>query len=133
MTELKYPDNLKYTKEHEWVKLDSKIATVGISDFAQHQLTDVVFVELPETGKEVEQMKNLCTIESVKSVSDVFSPVSGEVTEVNKELENKPELINKDPYGEGWIAKIKIKDKTEIDKLMPAEEYKKLVSESKEH
>ena len=131
MTALKYPNDLKYTKEHQWVKLDGDTVTVGISDFAQHQLTNIVFVELPAIGKKVEQMKNLCTIESVKSVSDLFSPVSGEVIEVNKELENKPELINKDSYSQGWIAKIKINDKSEIDKLMSAEEYKKFVSESK--
>ena len=132
MTELKYPDNLKYTKEHQWVKIDGDVVTVGLSDFAQHQLTDVVFVELPEVGKKVEQMKSLCSIESVKSVSDISSPVSGEVTGVNTDLENKPELINKDPYGRGWIAKIKINDKSEIDKLMSTEEYKKFVSENKD-
>lgn len=128
--ELKYPSDLKYTKEHEWVKVEGDAVTVGISDFAQHQLTDIVFVELPEQGKKVEQRKNLCTVESVKSVSDVFAPVGGEVCEVNKELGNKPELINKDPYGEGWIAKIKIDDKSQVDKLMSAEEYKKFLSES---
>lgn len=127
--ELKYPEELKYTKEHEWVKVDGDIVTMGISDFAQHQLTDVVFVELPEVGKKIEHMKNMCTVESVKSVSDIFSPVTGEVTEVNKELENKPELINNDPYGGGWIAKIKVSDKAGIDTLMSAEEYKKFVSE----
>ncbi len=129
--ELKYPDDLKYTKEHEWVKLDGDVAIVGITDFAQDQLTDVVFIELPENGKKVDQKSNLCAVESVKSVSDVFAPVSGEVVEVNKEIGDKPELVNQDPYGNGWIAKIKINDKGEIDKLMSAEEYKKFVSESK--
>ena len=128
--ESKYPDDLKYTKEHEWVRVEEGVAVVGISDFAQHQLTDVVFVELPEAGKKVEKMKNLCTVESVKSVSDVFSPVTGEVIEVNNELENKPEMINQDPYGEGWIVKIKLADNAEIDKLLSAEEYKKFTSES---
>jgi len=131
MSELNYPENLRYTKEHGWAKLEGDSVSIGISDFAQHQLTDVVFVELPEVGKKVEQMKNLCTVESVKSVSDVFSPVNGEVVEVNKELEDKPELINKYPYSKGWIAKIRIKDKAELGKLMSAEEYKKFVSESK--
>jgi len=130
MSELKYPDDLKYTKEHEWVKVEGDTAIVGISDFAQHQLTDVVFVELPDAGKKIEQGKSFGSIESVKSVSDIFSPISGEVIEVNKELENKPELINQDPYGEGWIAKIRLADKSELDKLMPAEEYKKFVAES---
>ena len=130
MTELKLPSDLKYSKEHQWIKAEGDIAVVGISDFAQKQLKDIVFVELPEVGKKAEQGKNLSSIESVKSVSDIFSPVSGEVTEVNKGLENKPELINQDPYSKGWIAKIKISDKAELDKLMSAEEYEKFVSES---
>ena len=130
MTELKLPSDLKYSKEHQWIKAEGDIAVVGISDFAQKQLKDIVFVELPEVGKKAEQGKNLSSIESVKSVSDIFSPVSGEVTEVNKGLEDKPELINQDPYSKGWIAKIKISDKAELDKLMSAEEYEKFVSES---
>jgi len=129
MTELKYPKELKYSKEHQWVKAEGDIAVVGITDYAQKQLTDVVFVELPEVGKKVEQKGIFCTIESVKSVSDIFSPVSGEVVEVNKELENKPELLNKEPYN-GWIAKIKISDKAELDKLMPVEEYEKFIQTS---
>jgi glycine cleavage system H protein len=128
--ELKYLDGLKYTKEHEWVKVEGDIAVVGISDFAQDQLTDIVFIELPEVGKKVEQGKSFCAVESVKSVSDIFAPVSGEVVEANKELENKPELVNEDPYGKGWVAKIKISDKAELDNLMSAEEYKKFVSDS---
>lgn len=130
MSELKYPDNLRYTKEHEWVKLDGDNAIVGITDFAQHQLTDVVFVELPQLGKPVKATSNLCAIESVKSVSDVYSPVSGEVIEVNSVLSDKPELVNEDCYGKAWIAKLKIKDKSEIGKLMTAAEYKKFISES---
>ena len=105
------PDGLKYTKEHEWVKVNGDTATVGITDHAQDALTDIVFVELPDKGKEVEKGKNMCNVESVKSVSDVFSPVSGEVVEVNEKLKDNPETINQDCYGEGWIAKIKIKDK----------------------
>ena len=129
MTELKFPSNLKYSKEHQWVKTEGDIAVVGISDFAQTQLKDVVFVELPEVGKKTEQGKGYASIESVKSVSDVLSPINGEVVEVNKELENKPELLNKEPYN-SWIAKIRISDKAELSKLMSAEEYEKIVFES---
>jgi glycine cleavage system H protein len=121
------PDELKYTKDHEWVKVEDDKAIVGITDYAQEQLTDVVFVELPDKGKEVEQGKNLANIESVKSVSDIISPLSVEVLEVNEKLMDAPETVNKDCYGEGWIAKVKIKDKSELDSLMSAEEYKKLI------
>lgn len=121
------PKDLRYTKEHEWVKVDNNIATVGITDFAQHQLADIVYIELPEVGKVVAQMRNLCVIESVKSVSDVFSPVSGEVMDVNRELIDSPELVNKDPYGRGWIAKIKCANKEELTSLMTAEEYEEYI------
>ena len=118
----------KYTKEHEWIKIDGDIATIGITDFAQDQLTDVVFVELPEVGKLIEQNGNLCVIESVKSVSDIFSPISGEIVEVNKALENSPELVNHEPLGGGWIAKLKIKNEAVLDKLMTTEEYNKFLA-----
>lgn len=124
---MKVPETLKYTKDHEWVKIENDIAIVGITDFAQQQLTDIVYIELPEKGKVVEQSEQLAVIESVKSVSDVFAPISGEVIEVNEKLNNNPEKINQDPYGEGWIAKIKIKDREEVKQLMSAEEYKKLI------
>jgi len=114
------PENLKYSKEHEWVKVDGEVGIVGVTDFAQKQLTDIVFVELPGKGKRVEQNKQMAVIESVKSVSDVFSPVSGEIIDVNEMLKDSPEIINKDPYGEGWIAKIKIKNKAELNNLMSA-------------
>ncbi len=130
--ELKFPDNLRYSKEHQWVKVEDGIALVGISDFAQSQLTDVVFVELPEVGSVVEQNSVMSTIESVKSVSDVYAPVSGEVIEINQELEDNPEKVNEDCYVSGWIAKIKVKDESELDNLMAAEEYKKFVSENNE-
>ena len=123
------PKELKYSKEHEWVKIENGIATIGITDHAQELLTDIVFVELPEVGKEVEQEKQMGVVESVKSVSDIFSPVSGEVTEVNNEIEDNPELINGDPYKKGWVAKIKMKDAKELDKLMSAEEYEKFIEE----
>ena len=123
------PIDRKYTKEHEWIKTDGDIATIGITDFAQDQLTDVVFVELPEIGKQVEQNGNLCVVESVKSVSDIFSPVSGEIVEVNKALENSPALINNDPFESGWIVKLKIKNETESAQLMTPEEYNKFLTE----
>ena len=123
------PEELKYSKDHEWIKVEDGIATIGVTDYAQKELTDVVFVELPEKGKEIEKNKNLATVESVKSVSDIVSPISGEVIEVNEELSNAPETINSDCYGKGWIAKIKIKDKEEINSLMCAEDYKKSTEE----
>ena len=118
------PEGLKYTKEHEWIKVEGDKGTVGITDYAQYALTDVVFVELPEVGKKVQQLKAFCTIESVKSVSDVFAPASGEIIGANKELSGKPELINQDPYSNGWIAKIKVSNKSEINSLMDAAAYK---------
>ncbi len=123
------PTDRKYTKKHEWVKIDGDIATVGITDHAQHQLTDLVFVELPKVGAQVEQQKALASVESVKSVSDVFTPVSGEIIEVNEILNNSPDKINQDAFGEGWIAKIKIKDNSELDNLMSAEEYNETIKE----
>ena len=122
------PIDRKYTKEHEWIKIDGDIAIIGITDFAQDQLTDVVFVELPEVGKQIEQNGNLCVVESVKSVSDIFSPISGEIVEVNKTLENSPELVNNEPFEGGWIAKLKVKDEAELDKLMTTDEYNKFLT-----
>ena len=124
------PKELKYTKEHEWIKVEGDIGTIGITDFAQNALNDVVFVELPETGKKVEQNKTTATIESVKSVSDIYSPVSGEVTEINDQLKEKPDTINKDPFGQGWLFKIKISDKKQIDNLMSSDEYTKMTENS---
>ena len=120
-------DDLKYTKEHEWVKLEGEIATVGITDYAQRQLGDVVFVELPQVGTQVEQMKPFGVIEAVKAVSDLFSPVTGEVREINSKLESQSNLINSDPYGEGWIVKVKIGDLKEVDVLLSPGDYRKLV------
>ena len=122
------PDDRKYTKEHEWVKVNGDIATMGITEHAQELLTDIVFVELPEKSKKAEQSKNLCVVESVKSVSDVFAPVSGEVVEVNAALKEMPELVNKSPFEQGWIAKIKIKDAKELDSLMSAAQYTDFIS-----
>ncbi len=125
------PRDLRYTKEHEWVKVESDIGTVGITDYAQHSLTDIVFAELPAIGKIVEQFKGLAVLESVKSVSDVYSPVSGEVVEANNELSKTPEKINQSPFTEGWIAKIKLKDVTELDNLMTAEQYDEYLKTAK--
>ena len=120
-------EGLRYTKEHEWVKLENNIATMGITDYAQGELGDVVFIELPRVGTRVEHMKSFGVIEAVKAVSELYSPVTGDVVEVNSKLESEAGLINKDPYGEGWIIRIKLKDKTELDKLLAADEYKKML------
>lgn len=120
-------ENLKYTKEHEWVRVKNDVATVGITDYAQGELGDIVFVELPKVGTKVEQMKPFGVIEAVKAVSDIFSPLSGEVVEVNGRLETEAGIINKDPYEEGWIIKIKIGDAKELDSLISADDYKKLI------
>ena len=116
---------LKYTETHEWLKLEGEKAKVGITDHAQEELTDIVFVELPETGKKVKKGDELCVVESVKSVSEIYAPVSGEISAVNNELEDSPELVNEKPYDDGWLVEIKISDKPEIDKLLDSEEYKK--------
>ena len=120
-------DDLRYTKEHEWVKVEGGVATVGITDYAQKQLGDVVFVELPQVETKVEQMKPFGVIEAVKAVSDLFSPLSGEVTEVNTQLESQSNLINSDPYGQGWVIKIKVKDPKELEALLSPADYRKLV------
>jgi glycine cleavage system H protein len=119
---------LKYTKEHEWIKLEGDTATVGITDYAQGELGDVVFVELPKVGVLVVQMKPFGTIEAVKAVSELFSPVTGEVTAVNSVLESDATVINKDPYGEGWLIKIKVKNPKELEALLTAEKYKEMVA-----
>jgi glycine cleavage system H protein len=124
---LEVKENLKYTKEHEWVGVENDIATMGITDYAQGELGDVVFVELPQVGTKVEQMKPFGVIEAVKAVSDIFSPLSGEVAEVNTRLENEAGIINKDPYGEGWMIKIKISNPKELDSLLSAADYRKLI------
>jgi glycine cleavage system H protein len=120
-----YPDDFRYTKEHEWIKVEGDKATIGITDFAQNQLGDVVFVELPKPGDELDAHQTLGVVESVKAVSDIYSPVSGEVTEVNEGLNDDPEILNKDPHKDGWIIKIKVKDKSELEDLMTASEYEK--------
>jgi len=120
-------DDLKYTETHEWVKLDGDKAKVGITDHAQSELTDIVFVELPEIGKELNKGEEICVVESVKSVSEIYAPVSGKIVNVNKKLEDEPEIINKTPYDDGWLVELEIKDKSELDSLLDAEAYKKLI------
>jgi len=119
------PPDLKYTKEHEWVRVRGQEAEVGITDFAQGELGDVVFVELPQVGARVKQMKSFGTIDAVKTVSDLFAPVSGEVTAVNTELKGNPALINQSPYEKGWMVRIKIQDPGELEALLSPEAYEK--------
>ena len=120
------PDNLKYTKDHEWLRVEGDEAKVGITDFAQGELGDIVFVEIETEGETLDKEEVFGTIEAVKTVSDLFMPVGGEVLELNPALEDNPELVNKDPYGEGWMIKIKVTDPSEIDELLSPEEYKDL-------
>jgi glycine cleavage system H protein len=123
---MNFPDNLKYTAEHEWVKIEGDTAIVGITDFAQGELGDIVFVEVETVGEELEQNDVFGTIEAVKTVSDLFLPVSGEIIEFNKNLEDNPEAINQDPYGEGWIIKIKMSDSDQHKALMDVDSYKSI-------
>ncbi len=123
------PDGLRYTKEHEWVRVEGGNARVGITDHAQHELTEIVFAELPKVGKKVKKGDPLGVVESVKTVSDIYSPVSGEVAEANHQLEDLPQLINESPYEKGWIALVKLSDPGEFDGLMDATAYKRLIEE----
>lgn len=127
-----YPENLFYSKDHEWLRVEGDEAVMGITDFAQKQLGDIIYVDLPQPGKVLEAHQVVGSVESVKSVSDVYSPISGEVIAVNSELAQTPDLINKDPHGQGWIVRLKIKDKSEIDNLMKAADYEKYL-EGLEH
>ena len=120
---MSYPDDLRYSKEHEWVRADGDNATIGITSFAADELGDIVFVELPEVGATLKQFGTFGVVESVKAVSDLYAPVSGEVTEVNDALRDAPELLNGDPFGEGWIAKVRLTDAAELDALMDAAGY----------
>jgi glycine cleavage system H protein len=124
------PAELKYTKEHEWVKLDGNTAIIGITDYAQGELGDIVFVELPEIGTEVKQLDSFGTIEAVKAVSDMYSPVSGKVIGINSAVEEDPMVINRDPYGEGWMLKVEISNPSELDQLLDADGYQKLLAEA---
>ncbi|MBA7585071.1 Glycine cleavage system H protein [subsurface metagenome] len=125
---MKIPENLKYTKDHEWVRIEEDCAYIGVTDFAQGELGDVVFVEIETEGEKLDKEGVFGTIEAVKTVSDVFMPVSGEVLEINPKIEDEPELINKDPYGEGWLIKISIADSSELDELLTPEQYNDLIN-----
>ncbi|HTX18419.1 MAG TPA: glycine cleavage system protein GcvH [Bacteroidota bacterium] len=123
-----FPANLKYTKDHEWIRVEGEIGYIGITDYAQGELGDIVFVELPAAGKKVECGQSFGTVEAVKAVSDLFAPVTGEVLEVNKKIHDSPELVNKDPYDQGWMIKVKIEKPAELGNLLDVEAYKKLVA-----
>jgi glycine cleavage system H protein len=130
MAEETYPGDLKYHPEHDWVRVDGDTGTFGITWYAQDALGEVVFYEPPEVGAEIKKDAAYTEVESVKAVSDVIAPMSGEVTEVNEGVEENPELLNSDPYGEGWLVKVKLSDRSEADDLMDADAYEKLVEES---
>ena len=126
---MSYPEDLKYTKEHEWIRDNGDgTATIGITDFAQSELGDIVFVEIEPEGFEFEQDEVFGTVEAVKTVSELYAPVSGEIVEINEELEMEPELVNDDPYGDGWMVKISISDESELDDLMTSAEYEEIVA-----
>ncbi len=122
------PENLKYTETHEWADVKENIARIGITDHAQSELTDIVFVEFPEIGKEVKQGDEICVVESVKSVSEIYAPLSGKITKINKGLEDSPEKINQSPYDEGWLVEMEITNPEEIGKLLSADDYKKIIA-----
>lgn len=121
------PQDLKYTKDHEWVRVEGDVATIGITDFAQGELGDIVFVEVETEGETLDKEETFGSVEAVKTVSDLFMPISGEITEFNEEVESNPEIVNEDPYGKGWMVKVKISDTSELDDLLDAEAYQELV------
>jgi len=129
---MEIPQGLRYSKEHEWVATEDSVATIGVTDFAQDQLGEIVYIELPSVGDKVSKDDPFGVIESVKAVSDIFAPVSGTVTEVNQELAESPEIINEDPYGDGWLIKIRISDSAELDDLMDNGEYQEIIAAEKE-
>lgn len=124
---MNFPESLRYTKDHEWIRMEGEIAVIGITDFAQHELGDIVYVEIESVGKDLKSGDVFGTVEAVKTVSDLYLPVNGSVTEVNPKLNSNPELVNADPYGEGWMVKMKVTDSAEVDALMDAAAYQALV------
>lgn len=126
---MNFPENLKYTKEHEWVSIENGVATVGITDFAQSELGDIVFIEIETEGETMDQQEVFGTIEAVKTVSDLFMPLSGEIIEFNADLEDSPESVNDDPYESGWMIKIRLSDESEADSLMDAAAYKAMIGQ----
>jgi glycine cleavage system H protein len=129
--EYEFPDDLKYMKTHEWVRIEGDTATIGITDYAQHQLGDIVYVELPEIGRTLEKESSAGEIESVKAVGEILMPLSGEIVEINDIIIESPESINSSPYGAGWMMKIKVSNSSEINELLSVEDYKKIVEEEK--
>ena len=129
---MEFPEDLKYTKEHEWLLVEGTTAIVGITDYAQDRLGDVVYVELPAVGDKVSKEDAFGVVESVKAVSDIYAPVSGKVLEVNDDLPDNPNMLNEDPYGDGWLIKVEMNDPEEVDELMTAEEYKEYIAEEEE-
>jgi glycine cleavage system H protein len=128
-----YPPELLYTKEHEWIRVDESTGTIGITDHAQKELGDIVFVELPKAGEHVTANESMGSVESVKAVSEIYSPVTGEVTAVNPKLQNSPELINSDPHGEAWLVRVRLEDRSETESLMSADEYETYIQQEKAH
>ena len=126
-----YPQELLYTKEHEWVRIDEAIATIGITDHAQKELGDIVYVELPKPGDHVAANESFGTVESVKAVSEIYSPVTGDVTAVNPKIQSSPELVNSDPHGEAWLIRVRIEDRSEVEGLMTAEDYEAYIKQEK--
>jgi glycine cleavage system H protein len=126
------PKELRYSEEHEWAAVDENIATIGITDYAQEQLGDIVYIELPETGTEVTKGDKFGVVESVKAVSDIYSPVTGTVVAINTGLPNTPETVNEEPYGDGWMIRVEMSDPEELDDLMTAAEYEKFIEEAEE-
>jgi glycine cleavage system H protein len=126
-----YPQEFLYTKEHEWIRVDEEIGTIGITDHAQKELGDIVYVELPKPGEHVAANESFGTVESVKAVSEIYSPVSGEVAAVNTKLQNNPEMLNSDPHGEAWLVRVRLSDRSEIEKLMTADEYGAYIQKEK--
>jgi glycine cleavage system H protein len=126
---MNFPAALKYTKDHEWIKIEGDVATIGITEFAQRELGDIVYVDIPSVGKEIAKEEVFGTVEAVKTVSDLFMPVDGTVTEINPALDSQPELVNSDPYGEGWMVKVTLKDATEAGALLSADDYKAIIGE----
>jgi glycine cleavage system H protein len=125
---MNFPENLKYTKDHEWIKIEGDVATVGVTDFAQGELGDIVYVEVDTLEEELDKEEVFGTVEAVKTVSDLFMPVSGEVIEFNESLETNPEKVNEDPYGEGWMIKIKMSNISDVDELLSSEDYSNSVN-----
>lgn len=129
---MNFPEDLKYSKEHEWVRVNGNVATIGVSDYAQDQLGEIVFVELPDEGEEFEKDDAFGVVESVKSVNDVYAPLSGRIIEVNDPVVDSPEIVNEDPYGEGWLVKIELSNLKEMGELMSAKDYEAYIKEESE-